>query len=135
MNYYKASTNVKNNSGDLIAITDIKASERNYSHAVITTAIVANQNYYDGTPNPSYGKRVSVMSFHQGFKNAEKAAQGTTHACLGGGYELVRGQLKGKRNPNRFTIIVETELVSSKEYRDFKANALTGSQIDILLNA
>lgn len=135
MNYYKASTNAKSKSGDFIAITDIKASERNYSHAVITVAIVMNETYYDGTPNPSFGKRVSVLSFHQGLENAQKAADGTTHACLGGGYEIVKGRLKGMRNANRSTVIVETELVSSKEYRDFKANALTGSQLDILLNA
>lgn len=135
MNYYKASTNAKNNSGDFIAITDIKASERNYSHAVITVAIVSNATYHDGTPNPSYGRRTAVMSFHQGLENAEKAAQGTLHACRGGGYEIVKGHMKGLRNPNRSTVIVETELVSSKEYRDFKANALTGSQLDILLNA
>lgn len=136
MNYYKAQVNATTASGRIVAVADIKASDRIYSHAVITVAVVTRKFYTDGTPNPYYGKRVSWLSFHQGLQNAEKAAQSSAHRCLGGDFSYDDyGRKIESTNHNRSTTIVQTELVSSSEYRNFKKTALRGSQLDMLLNS
>jgi hypothetical protein len=138
MKYYKAHTMTQNASGDLVQVADIKASDRNYSHAVITTAFITNKTYTNGETNPAYGRKIHMISFHQGLENAQKAADSNAHRCLGGGFVIDqkrRNPIVPQTNHNRSTTIVTTEEVSATEYRHFKKTALIGSQLDALLNA
>jgi hypothetical protein len=120
MFYYKAEATFKIAGAD-VTLNGCKASERNYSHAVITVASVTNQTYLDGTPNPDFGKTISMISFHQGLDNAVKSSKSNTHATYGGQSYLDRkGNIKRQINPTADVRIVETTLVDSKTYRNFK---------------
>jgi hypothetical protein len=120
MFYYKAEATFTINGAE-VTLNGCKASERNYSHAVITVATITNEFYYDGiTPNPDCGKTVSLVSFHQGLENAVKASKSTTHATYGGaGYLDRKGQYKHHVNPTADIRVVETTLVDGKTYRNF----------------
>lgn len=120
MFYYKAEATFTINGAD-VTLNGCKASERNYSHAVITVASVTNKTYFDGTPNPDFGKTISMVSFHQGLDNAVKASKSNTHATYGGqGYLDRKNNIKRQINPTADTRIVETTLVDGKTYRNFK---------------
>jgi hypothetical protein len=120
MFYYKAEATFTIAGAD-VTLNGCKASERNYSHAVITVASITCKTYIDGTPNPDFGKTISMVSFHQGLDNAIKASKSKTHAMYGGqGYLDRKGNYKNEINPTADTKIVETTLVDSKTYRNFK---------------
>jgi hypothetical protein len=121
MFYYKAEATFTI-AGVKVTLNGCKASERNYSHAVITVATITNKFYYDGiTPNPNCGKTVSLISFHQGLDNAVKASKSNAHATHGGpGYLDRKGNYKHQINPTADTRIVKTTLVDGKIYRNFK---------------
>jgi hypothetical protein len=77
--------------------------------------------YFDGTPNPDFGKTISMVSFHQGLDNAVKSSKSNTHATYGGQSYLDRkNNIKRQINPTADTRIVETTLVDGKTYRNFK---------------
>jgi hypothetical protein len=125
MFYYKAEATFTVN-GVEVTLTDIKASERNYSHAVITVSSVMSE-FYAGSnePNPNYGKSISYLSFHQGEENAIKASR-STHATWGGkGYIDRKRNFKSEINPTADIRIVETTLVDAKTYREFKKTFIT----------
>jgi hypothetical protein len=120
MFYYKAEATFIIN-GTEVTLTDIKASERNYSHAVITVSTVVSE-FYAGTnePNLNYGKKISYLTFHQGEENAIKASR-STHSTWGGqGYLDRKRNFKSHINPTADIRIVETTLVDAKTYREFK---------------
>jgi hypothetical protein len=120
MFYYKAEATFTI-AGAEVTLDGCKSSERNYSHAVITVASITNETYLDGTPNPNYGKTISMISFHQGLDNAVKATKSKVHAMYGGKAYLDRkGNYKYEINPTADTRIVETTLVDAKTYRNFK---------------
>jgi hypothetical protein len=120
MFYYKAEATFTVD-GVEVTLTDIKASERNYSHAVITVSTNVNEFYVDSAePNPNYGKAISYLSFHQGEENAIKASRGV-HATYGGkAYFDRKRNYKSQINPTADIRIVETTLVDAKTYREFK---------------
>jgi uncharacterized lipoprotein NlpE involved in copper resistance len=121
MFYYKAEATFTINGAEA-TLNGCKASERNYSHAVITVASVNSETYLDGTPNPDYGKTISMVSFHQGLDNAVKASKSKYHAMYGGKAYLDRkGNYKHEFNPTADVRIVETTLVDGKTYRNFKS--------------
>lgn len=121
MFYYKAEATFTVD-GEEVIFDSCKSSERNYSHAVITVSTITNEFYYDNsTPNPDYGKKVLMISFHQGLDNAVKASKSNVHATHGGaGYLDRKGNYKHQINPTADTRIVETTLVDGKTYRNFK---------------
>ena len=121
MFYYKAEATFTINGAE-VTLNGCKASERNYSHAVITVATVSYEFHYDGvTPNPNFGKTISMISFHQGLENAVKASKSATHANYGGqDYLDCKGNYKHQINPTADIRIVETTLVDGKTYRNFK---------------
>lgn len=119
MKYYKAEATFTVN-GKTFTLTDIKASERNYSHAVISAGIYQNE-FYVGTieHNPAFGEITTGLTFHQGLNNAEKALK--MHATIGGVTSLgKRNNIQRAVNPTTQTVIVETTLVDSRTYREFK---------------
>lgn len=120
MFYYKAEATFTVNGAE-VTISDIKASERNYSHAVITVSSVVSEFYVpSGEPNPNYGKTITYLSFHQGEENAIKASR-STHATWGGQVYIDRKRnFKSQINPTADIRIVETTLVDAKTYREFK---------------
>jgi hypothetical protein len=119
MFYYKAEATFTINGAE-VTINGCKASERNYSHAVITVSSDVNEFYLDTEErNSHYGQAISFISFHQGLENAQKAAK-SSHATLGGkGYRDRKYNIKRNVNPNADIRIVETTLVDSKTYRNF----------------
>ena len=130
MFYYKAEATFTIDGAE-VTLNGCKASERNYSRAVITVATITNEFYYDGiTPNPDCGKRVSIITFHQGVDNAVKASKSSTHATHGGaGYVDRKGQYKRQINPTADIRIVETTLVDGKTYRNFNTTYIYDGQV------
>lgn len=119
MKYYKAEKTMTVG-GKTFTLTDIKASERDYSHAVISAGIFQDEYYLNSTErNPSFEKIVTLLTFHQGLSNAEKALK--SHKTIGGSATLdKRNNIKREINPTTLSFIVETELVDSRTYREFK---------------
>ena len=119
MFYYKAEATFIIDGAE-VTINACKASERNYSHAVITVSTNVNEFYVDSNePNPNYGKPISYLSFHQGEENAIKASRGV-HATYGGkAYVDRKRNYKSQINPTADIRIVETTLVDGKTYRNF----------------
>ena len=123
MNYYKAEATFTVD-GKTFTLTDIKASDRNYSHAVVTAATIQNEFYLGGERNPFFGEIATTLTFHQGLDNAQKATK--SHATLGGLASLdKRNNIKREINPTAQTIVVQTTLVDGKTYREFKKNFIS----------
>ena len=115
MFYYKAEATFTINGAEAI-LNACKSSNRNYSHAVVVIAS-------DLTDESSltYGKTSSIISFHQGLDNAVKASK--SYVNLGGKRSVGKnGFYKYEINPTAEIKIVETTLVDSKTYRNFKPN-------------
>ena len=129
MFYYKAEATFTI-AGAEVTLNGCKASERNYSHAVITVSSITNETYLDGTANPDFGKTISMISFHQGLDNAVKASKSNVHATYGGQAYLDRkGNYKHQINPTADIRIVETTLVDGKTYRNFNTTYIYDGQV------
>lgn len=119
MFYYKAEATFTI-AGEEVTLNACKSSNRNYSHAVVVVATEMTEFYSPSNlPNPNYGKTIYGISFHQGLDNAVKAAK--NYATFGGkGYVTNKNNYKYEINPTVEIKIVETTLVDSKTYRNFK---------------